>query len=294
MTEIEEFILTKSQNTEQTKKNYRTQYKSIRALLDNDINKSSENEILQAVKTLSNGNVSNEWTYMNIPFMIRQSKGYKTDLIQKRRDELKILRETHTQTQKAVKNETLPSMKTIQDFTKQLYKNKEYKKYIVNFLIINYGVRNKDVDCFIVSSSKDAKDDSINYLIVKSNEVEWRINEYKTLQSYGVKKIIIKSKPFMEAIKSLQLNTWLLTGTNERLNETGLATTLKRILYGTTSDKHLTEGDYFKIIMSDINSKPNTTQLLEYFSKTRGTDYATLLKYYDVSKKGEILPNDEM
>ena len=61
---------------------------------------------------------------------------------------------------------------------------------------------------------------------MKSNEVEWRINEYKTLMSYGVKKIIIKSKPFLEAIKSLPLNTWLFTGTNERLNETGLATTI--------------------------------------------------------------------
>jgi len=289
MTELEEFVLTKSQNTEQTKRNYRTQYKSIRELLNNDINKSSENEILVAVKTLSNGNVSNEWTYMNLPFMIRQSKGYKTDLIQKRREELKLLREEHTQNQKAVKNETLPSMKTIQDFTKQLYKNKEYKKFIVNFLIINYGVRNKDVDVFIVSSSKDTKDETNNYFIVKSNEIEWRINNYKTLMSFGVKKVIIKSKPFIEAVKSLTLNTWLLTGSITPLNDTGLATTIKRLLYNS-----LTEGDYFKIIMNDINSKPNTTQLLEYYSKIRGTDYATLLKYYDVSKKGEILPNDEM
>lgn len=289
MTELEEFVLTKSQNTEQTKRNYRTQYKSIRELLNNDINKSSENEILDAVKTLSNGNPSNEWTYMNLPFMIRQSKGYKTDLIQKRRDELKLLREEHTQNQKAVKNETLPSMKTIQDFTKQLYKNKEYKKFIVNFLIINYGVRNKDVDVFIVSSSKDTKDETKNYFIVKANEIEWRINNYKTLMSFGVKKVIIKSKPFIEAVKSLTINSWLLTGSNVPLNDTGLATTIKRLLYNS-----LTEGDYFKIIMNDINSKPNTTQLLEYYSKIRGTDYATLLKYYDVSKKGEILPNDEM
>jgi len=187
MTELEEFILTKSQNTEQTKKNYRTQYKSIRALLDKDINSSTQQEILDAVKELSNGNVSNEWTYMNLPFMIRQHKGYKTDLIQKRRDELKILREQHTQTQKE-NYQTLPIMKTIQDFTKQLYKNKEYKKFIVNFLIINYGVRNKDIDCFVVSSAKDAKDNTKNYLIVKSTEVEWRINEYKTLQNYGAKK----------------------------------------------------------------------------------------------------------
>lgn len=287
MTELEEFITTKSQNTPQTIKNYRTQYKSIRALLDNDINKSTQQEILDAVKELSNGNVSNEWTYMNLPFMIRQSQGYKTDLIQKRRDELKILREQHTETQKTTKKDTLPIMKTVQDFTKQLYKNKEYKKFIVNFLIINYGVRNKDVDVFIVSSAKDAKDNTINYLIVKSTEVEWRINEYKTVQNYGTKKIIIKSKPFMEAIKTLPLNTWLLTGGETKLNDTGLATTIKRLLYN-----KLTEGDYFKIIMNDINTKPNTTQLLEYYSGTRGTDYATLLKYYDVSKKGEILPDD--
>jgi hypothetical protein len=289
MTELDEFILTKSQNTPQTIKNYRVQYKSIRALLDNDINSSTQKEILDAIKELSNGNVSNEWTYANLPFMIRENKGYKTDIIQKRRDELKILREQHTESQKAVKKDSLPIMKTIQDFTKQLFKNKEYKKYIINFLIINYGVRNKDVDVLIVGSAKDAKDDSKNYLIVKANETEWRINEYKTVQNYGSKKIIIKAKSFMEAIKSLPLNTWLLSGSETRLNETSLSSTIKRLLYN-----NLTEGDYFKIIMNDINSKPNTTQLLEYYSHTRGTDYATLLKYYDVSDKSVIEPNDDM
>jgi hypothetical protein len=286
MTELEEFILTKSQNSPQTIKNYRTQYKSIRELLDKDINKSTQQEILDAVKELSNGNVSNEWTYACLPFMIRQHKGYKTDLIQKRRDELKILREQHVETQKA-NYQTLPIIKTIQDFTKQLYKNKEYKKYIINFLIINYGVRNKDIDVLIVGGAKDAKDNSKNYLIVKANEVEWRINEYKTLQSYGAKKITIKSKPFLEAIKSLPLNTWLLSGNETQLKESGLGTTIKRLLYN-----NLTETDYFKIIMNDINTKPNTTKLLEYYSGTRGTNYANLLKFYDVSKKGEILPDD--
>jgi len=85
----------------------------------------------------------------------------------------------------------------------------------------------------------------------------------------------------------LPLNTWLLTGTETGLKDSGLGTTIKRLLYN-----NLTETDYFKIIMNDINTKPNTTQLLEYYSRTRGTDYATLLKFYDVSKKGEILPDD--
>jgi len=289
MTELEEFILTKSTNTEQTKKNYRTQYKSIKALLTNDFNKSSQEEILNAISQLSKGNPSSEWTYINLPIMIRKNGELPINLLEKRREELKLLRDEHTQNNKIVKNDTLPSMKVIQDYTKQLYKNKEYKKFIVNFLFINYGVRNKDVDVFLVESSKDAKDNSINYFIVKKNEIEWRINEYKTLQNYGAKKIIIKSKPFIEAVINLPMNTWLLSGTDVKLNDSGLATTLKRMLYN-----KLTEGDYFKIILKDINSKPNTTQLLEYYSGTRGTDYATLLKYYDVSNKQQIMPDIEI
>lgn len=288
MTEIEEFILTKSQNTAQTQKNYRTHYKSIRGLLKKDILDSTQEEILRAVIELSNGNVSNEWTYMNLPYMMLTNKNRETDLIQKRRDDLKILRNEHIDNGKLKKGETLPSMKIIQDYTKRLLKNEEYKKYIINFLLINYGVRNKDVNVLVVGSAKDAKDDTINYLIVKSNEVEWRINDYKTLMNYGAKKVIIKSKSFLLAIKTLPLNKWLLSGTETKLNESGLGTTIKRLLYD-----NLTEGDYFKIIMNDINTKPNTTELLEYYSRIRGTDYATLLKYYDVTKKGEIFPEEE-
>jgi hypothetical protein len=284
MTEIEEFILTKSQNTPQTIKNYKTQYKSIRALLNKDIVQSLEKEILAAVKKLSNNNVSSEWTYMNLPFMMRSNKGLTTDLIEKRRDELKILRDEHTFQKKEDKRESLPSMKVIKEYTNESLKNKEYKKYIVNFLIMNYGVRNKDVDCLIVSSNAETKDESKNYLVVKKREVEWKINEYKTLKNYGAKNIIIKSKPFIEAIKTLPINTWLLTGSGEQLNETGLGTTIKRLLYN-----KLTEGDYMKVILNEINNKKNTTKLLENFSKTRGTNIENLLAYYDTSKIQSIL-----
>jgi hypothetical protein len=287
MSELEQFIVTKSHNTETTKKNYRYQYKAIRELLDNDFIKSTQQEILAAVKDLSNGNPSNEWTYLNLPFMIREQHNLNNDLIQKRRDELKELRNAHTDKIKETKFETLPEMKVIKNYMAELFKEKKYKNFIVNFLIINYGTRNKDVNTFIVSSTKDAKDESNNYLIVKPNEVIWKINDYKTLMSYGAKKIIIRTKSFLEAMKALPLNTWLLTGKTEKLNESSLATTISRILYN-----NLTESDYFKIIMNDINTKPNTTQLLEYYSERRGTDYATLLKYYDTSKKESIEPDD--
>ena len=288
MTEIDNFILSKTNVTEQTKRNYRTQYKSIVSILGKPILSASEEEIINAVHQLAGGNYSSEWTYMNLPFMVRAFNGLSNELINKRREDLKGLREFHTNISKVQKQNDLPQMKEIQNYIKELFNNKKYKSFIVNYLIANYGVRNKDVDVFIVSSAKDAKDESQNYIIVKKNEVEWRINDYKTLSAYGAKKIIIKSKPFMEAINQLPLNTWLLTGTPNKLNESGLGTTIKRMLYN-----NLTEGDYFKIIMNDINNKANTTQYLNYYSKTRGTSIDNLLVYYDTSKKININENED-
>jgi ribosomal protein S24E len=200
MTEIDNFILSKTNVTEQTKRNYRTQYKSIVSILGKPILSASEEEIINAVHQLAGGNYSSEWTYMNLPFMVRAFNGLSNELINKRREDLKGLREFHTNISKVQKQNDLPQMKEIQNYIKELFNNKKYKSFIVNYLIANYGVRNKDVDVFIVSSAKDAKDESQNYIIVKKNEVEWRINDYKTLSAYGAKKIIIKSKPFMEAI----------------------------------------------------------------------------------------------
>ena len=289
--ELEEFIIIKQNSSVSplTVKNYRNQYKSIRALLNGDFNKSTEEEILDAVSILSKGNPSNEWTYLCLPYMMRESKKLSTDVIQARRNELKVLREEHIYKQKIVKNDTLPDISVIQKFTKDLFNNKDYKKFIVNYLIINYGVRNQDVDVFIVNSKKMATDAINNYLILKKNEVEWVINNYKTFKNYGVKNIIIKSKPFLQAVKELPLNTYLLTGTDTRLNYSGLATSIKRLLY-----ENLTEGDYFKIILADVTTKPNSIELLQFYSHKRGTDYNTLIHYYSSNAKEDIEINDEI
>jgi hypothetical protein len=288
MTEFQEFIESKNNVTEQTKKNYRNQYKSIINILGKPILVSSEEEIINAVHKLADGNYSSEFTYINIPIMLRSYYELNNNLLVKRREDLKALRDFHTATKKTQKQDTLPDMKEIQSYIKELYDKKLYKKYIVNYLIANYGVRNKDVDVFIASSAKEAKDDSQNYIIVKKNEAEWRINDFKTLTAFGPKKIIIKAKKFMEAINQLPLNTWLLTGTNIKLNETGLGTTIKRMLYN-----NLTEGDYFKIILNDINNKPNATQYLQYYSNTRGTSLDNIMSYYDVSKKININEDED-
>ena len=288
MTEIDNFILSKTNVTEQTKRNYRTQYKSIVSILGKPILDANESEIINAVHQLANGNYSSEWTYMNIPFMVMAFNGLNNELINKRREDLKGLREFHTNISKSQKQDALPQMKEIQNYIKELFNNKKYKSFIVNYLISNYGVRNKDVDVFIISNAKDAKDESQNYLIINKNQVVWLINDYKTLSAYGAKKIIIKAKGFMEAINALPINSWLLTGTPNKLNESGLGTTIKRMLYN-----NLTEGDYFKIILNDINNKPNTTQYLQYYSKTRGTSLDNILAYYDTSKKININENED-
>lgn len=277
--ELEALIELKKGNSLQTIKNYRVQYKVIIRNLKKTIIEATEEEILKAVLISGRQNLSSEWVYLNIPFMIREIYGLPNGLIQKRRSELKLLKEEHIKEQKELKRDELPSHQEIQRYIKELYEKQDYKRYVVNYLILHYGVRNKDVNVFIVASKHDTIDNKKNYLIVKPNEVIWIRNDYKTVSTYGVQEIVIKAQSFIVVMKSFPLNTWLLNGSSQKLNESGLATVIKRLLYN-----NLTEGDYFKINMDNINTKSNTTKMLEYFSKTRGTDYSTLLKYYDLSK----------
>ena len=60
--EFDEFIQSKNNITNQTKKNYRNQYKSIVNVLGKQILESSDEEIINAIHQLANGNYSSEFT----------------------------------------------------------------------------------------------------------------------------------------------------------------------------------------------------------------------------------------
>lgn len=284
MSEITEYISNKKQLTEQTKKNYTNQHKTIVKKLGKNINDSTEQEILDAFSELK-PNVSK--LYLSLAIIVRRHFNNTIDLLELKRNELKDDLNKYIENKKKDTDITLPSLKQVTDYTNDLYKEKEYVKFIINYLLINYGTRNKDVDVFVTDDAKNIKD-PINYIVVGNNTATWYVNDYKTLKLHGAKKFIIKAKKFIDAIKQIPNNTWLLSTNGEHISNTGLATTLKRMLFN-----NLTEGTYFKIIMKHINSQPNSINLLQFYSQSRGTNYQALLQYYNTDQNKDIKINSE-
>jgi hypothetical protein len=283
MTEQDLFLQTKTDVSIQTQKNYKSQYLKWFSALGKNIQDATQEEILTQV-TLFTANPSSEWTYLNVPVMVLKLFNKPINLLDERRNILKQERQCHTEAFKKEKAKALPSKKIIVDYTKTLFENKLYFKFVINYLLITYGVRNKDIDLFITDVINKGLTDR-NLLYVKKNEIEWIINDYKTQGTYGVKKITIKSKSFLEAIKALPINTWLF-GVNTHIANTSLS----RIISRNTYDE-LTEGDYFKILIRDANKSSNTTKLIQLYSESRGTSIANIMEYYDVSENCDI-PDD--
>ena len=223
MTEQEEFLKSKSEVSLQTQKNYRLQYIKWRQALNKDLQNSTQEEILSVVKGFTN-NPTSEWTYLNLPIMVLRQFNKPIDLLEDRRTELKKERVCHTETYKKEKAKQLPSKKIITDYVKKLFEDKLYFKFIINYLLITYGVRNKDIDIFITDATNKGLTDR-NLMIVRKTEAEWIINDYKTKGKHGIKKIVIKSKPFLEAIRTIPLNNWLFTatGTSNHIMNTSLS-----------------------------------------------------------------------
>lgn len=277
--ELEAFIKTKAHNSTKTISNYVSDYKLVTEELNDTISNSTENNLLKALTTIAHTNPNKEMRLIGLIIMIRQQNNQPINALDERRYKLKKLIEAYTENSKETLNETLPDYQTIVAYINKLYADKKYKEYVVNWLMLTYGVRNMDLNAYIVDKAKDAIDVSTNYLIVKKTLVEWRINNYKTFSAYGPKIIKIKNKQFIKAIQQLPVNTWLLTGTTHELaNTSSVGLAIKRMLYD-----GLSETDYFKIVVREAKKSPEVIGELQRLSFSRGTDLQTLINSYDIS-----------
>lgn len=272
MDEIEKVINERSLS-EQSQKTYRMLYLKLESNLG-EIRNVDEDDIIEVINELSNDKVSNKLSYLNIAIIIKQHYKKGLDKLLKKRELLVSERD------KQQKNITmdLPEYNDVKKYVNDL----TGVKYIVNYLIFNYGVRNKDVNVFITDDVKlTKKNDEINYLLVKPNSVKWIINDYKTLVSYGNKSKLIKTKKLVEEVNKLPMNTWLLSGTDVSIAESSLNNIVARMLYK-HNDKHMNESSYFKLNIKHLQTQPKSLKKIMEIGEMRGTDMKTIQKYYDM------------
>jgi len=221
----------------------------------------SENEIIDFIK--ENYNEGSERKIISSTISkYRHYKGKPNDIV---RD---FLRQANAeasllQRQKNDKlKETLPSV----DFNKLLngyYRDKQYKNFVILYLLMNYNTRNKDLVVKVVNDESDINPNE-NFLFIRDKDVIYIRNDYKTKNRYGSKRDVIKSKKLFNAVKEVDS----LLENNNNLDRQVKAVT-----------KGINQSTMFKMLVASNNNLKG----IQKASKNRGTNMETIAKSYDIT-----------
>ena len=151
----------------------------------------------------------------------------------------------------------------------QLLVEKKYKAYIINYLMLHYGVRNQDVVTEIVKTKKQVGEG--NYLWIRRKDILYIRKDYKTHSTYGTQQQSITSKEFRKAV----LKTKEMGFTSKQVGNQ-----LKPYII-------IKESDVFKMIIDDAYHRKDV-QEINRLSKTRGTDLTTIKENYNLNAKDDM------
>ena len=170
------------------------------------------------------------------------------------------------ESQKVLKNQLqkkeIPNLKELKKIMNEFYADELYLDFAVNFLLINYCVRNLDLIFDVVSNIKETKDTTKNYMVVSNRKCIWIRNAYKTGTTYGQKIITIYNKQFLTSMT--KIDKWI--------SETKEVQPL--------TIQNLGETKICKIVLS---SNPTLKQASK-ISNSRGTSLQELQNSYNISK----------
>lgn len=234
---------------------------------------SNQTTIIKKLKELySNPNTLQ--LYLNMIILVRRFDDEETDKLIKLRnslkDEIVKIRKDNLDNL----DDKLPKF----DYIKTELNNLNGIRYILNYLIINHGLRNGSINLKFVKSLPEDK--SENYIMIKPKEVLLNINDYKTTEKYGSKQFKIKDTKFIEELKKLNLkpNDYLFSKKNgDKITSTS---TFNDKILNLTIDK-LGQNKLFKIVIKDTLNKKDFDKL-EQLSNDRGTSLEVLLKSYNL------------
>lgn len=283
MDEYETFINSMLTKSAITQKNYISKYNTLKAIFNTELKDVSQERVIEVLKE-EYSNVNTQQGFMNIFILIRKLYGMPVNELESyRKGNREMLKQSIIENNKVL-TETLPEYDALLEYLNELYRQKEWRAFIINYLLIHSQTRNADLIADIVTKVADSKDPNKNFIVFqpKLKTATFIRNVYKTahivkpddsITGYGPITIKIKNPLLAEALKQL-----LATGETELIPNTNtLAYTIKKYTY-----KGLGEGVIFKIV---VNHFRNDVDMLQQIALNRGTSIQTILNNYDIEKK---------
>jgi hypothetical protein len=145
--------------------------------------------------------------------------------------------------------------------------------YIINYLLLYYCTRNRDLNLTIAEYSGEIPKED-NWLLIDTDKVIFVRNDYKTYNTYGQLVFDINQKLFTKYVKQLYKK-----GDTKLLKSKGLDKEIR----GYTM-KSLSETEICKIVIHNFLTSNRYSEVLE-ISKRRGTSLDALLQNYNVHFK---------
>jgi len=210
---------------------------------------------------------------LNVVIILRTELKLPTDKLKELRSVIRADRQTKNIKTMNDLGDKLPTLPEFETKMGEAFDKEEYRKYIVNYLMKEYGVRNMDVDVFVVKKKGDVEEGK-NYLVIQPKKVLYIRDSYKTHKKYGRQEHTITDDRFIKAVKKVGQGR-LLVGS------------LQNALRKLQIDK-LKESDVFKMIIDDAYEKKDTERINE-LSKTRGSSIPTIKGNYNVNAEAEII-----
>lgn len=205
---------------------------------------------------------------LNLIIVIRNELELSIEKLKEYRSELKQQQKAHQVNKMADAGDKLM---TYEDFVKALqeaYNKQEWKKYIVNYLIMTYGVRNKDLNLEIVKTKKEMKEGN-NYLLLKKDKVVFIRDDYKTHKTYGKKTHEIHDKLFYEAVKK--------TGLGKLIAEQQISNGLRKLYIN-----KMGEAKIFKMMIDKYYDDDDSASI-KRLAADRGTSLSVVQGFYNVN-----------
>ena len=287
--EITSYFLENPKLSKNTQKTYLQAFNKLVDLMNIDsLNGAPQKDIIVAVEKITNPN--SRVMLINIAMNIKKHYENRTDMLKTERERIKRQINENKNNKKDEKKDNLPTRRDLERYLNDLYLDGEYRAFIINYLLLNYYVRNKDLDIVIVNNKEDYKKLGVkgddNVVFAGSKNIYLR-NQYKTVKQYGQKKYSFNSTKFSKAVNKFveQQNSeedivYLLSDKNgNRITNDSIGNYIKRF----TLNK-LTESDYNKIAVSQIKDMSDYADL-KSISERRGTSVPTLVSEYNLNIK---------
>jgi hypothetical protein len=274
--ELENYITSMEGKAKNTIRTYISNYNRLRKSFDKDIVDIPNTELIEHISKQDSSNTKNG--FITVAIQVKRMNNRDITDLTDYRESQKVSLSTEIKKKNAALQEILPDYSDLVEYTERLFDTGDHTGFVINYLLLNYNVRNLDLDFKILTKLNEATDDQTNYMVIMPNKVMYIRNRYKTKETYGTKTHKITDEKFTFAIKKIY-QMMKKSDSDEYINPIipnpgTISYRIQSLTY-----KSLGEGAYVKIC---INHFRGDVDALQRISENRGTSLATLLTDYNI------------